>query len=126
MHIKTKCLQAAGEALSALPIMWAAMYIHSPNTVAFWPYYVFNAGKGAVQIIAITLSAVADVVEAQQRAGVFSVVMASIALGLVVAAGIGSMLSAGTAANLSVFAIAAVFAATAACVPGALPKFALI
>jgi hypothetical protein len=95
--------------------------VAAPESLAFWPYYALNSAKGSVQILSIVLSATADVVEPGARAGVFSVLLAAMATGMVVAAGVGGMLSLAAAANTAVVATLAVGALTVAIVPGARP-----
>lgn len=70
--------------------------------IPFPLYYVLDVFKGALSPLALVMSAVADVAEGHLRATIFSLLMLTMSIAMVIAAGLGGLLSASTASHVSV------------------------
>jgi hypothetical protein len=70
--------------------------------LTFLGYYVLDAWKGAIVPLSLMMSATADVAHPDMRATLFSLIMVEMSIAMILAAGLGGLLTAATAANTAV------------------------
>lgn len=116
-----QCLHPAGQALSALPILWITAYLRNPAAVSLLPYYALSTLRGAVDTMPVVLAASADALPPQHRAGMFTVLLACISLAFVIGSAVGGPMTPRGAATLSSSLLVAVGVVTVLFVPGAPP-----
>lgn len=88
--------------LNAIPFVWIAAYLHMQGTISFVGYYVMEGLKGMVVPLSLVMSSTADVAEPGLRATLFSLIMVELSIAMILAAGVGGLLSATASANTSV------------------------
>lgn len=114
-------LVSAALVLNALPFVWIAAYLHMHGAISFAGYYVMEALKGMIIPLSLVMSSTADVAEPELRATIFSLVMVELSIAMILAAGVGGMLTATAAANTSVGLFTASIILYAGFMPGEPP-----
>lgn len=90
--------------------------------IPFPLYYALDVLKGALNPLAIVMSAVADVAEGHLRATIFSLLMVTMSVAIIIAAGMGGLLDASKAAQVSVVGYAVNLLIITFALPGGAPN----
>eukprot|EP00892_Ulva_mutabilis_P007174 jgi/Ulvmu1/4829/UM020_0115.1 len=110
---------AASQVAAVLPALWIGLYLRFGAMAFPFPmYYVLDALKGSLNPLAIVMSAVADVAEGHLRATIYSLLMVTMSIAMIIAAGVGGLLSASMAGQVSV----GIYAANLLLITCALPE----
>jgi hypothetical protein len=88
--------------LNALPFVWIAAYLHMQGTISFVGFYFMEGLKGMIVPLSLVMSTTADVAEPKLRATLFSLIMVELSIAMILAAGVGGMMTPAVAANTSV------------------------
>lgn len=95
--------------------------IYAAAAIPFPMYYVLDVLKGSMNPLAIVMSAVADVAEGPLRATIYSLLMVTLSVAMIIAAGVGGLLSATVAGRVSVVIYAVNLLLITCALPGAPP-----
>lgn len=91
------------------------------GVIPFPLYYALDVLKGALNPLAIVMSAVADVAEGHLRATFFSLLMVTMSIAMIIAAGVGGLLGPSMAAQVSVVGYTINLLIITFALPGAVP-----
>jgi MFS family permease len=120
LHCQGPTTLLAGQILAALPFLWIAAYLYSPDqSLDYRPYYLFTSLKGAIDMFPIVMSSIADKLPPEMRASMFTLTIACVSFAMILGSLLGGILDAKAAARTCVVIMLSVFVCSVVGVKGA-------